>query len=256
MKRITAIGLALVIWMISYSAAYALGFEAALGGWQQDPSGKVGYEGFSDSDVLDVEDNLRYGEETRVTGRVKIDMPLFIPNIYLIAAPAEFSGNGQVDRDINFGGEVIQANTAFSSKLTFNQYDVGLYYGIPLLQTATFDKLNIDLGLDLRIVDMTVQLDQPDYGLSVRESATVPLPMIYAGVQLQPIERFAIEAEAFGTSISGNTLYTLIGRLRVKVFGPLFAAAGYRYDDVDVDESDIKADFTMQGPFLEVGVKF
>lgn len=247
---------AICFWIFSLSSAHALGFEAAVGGWQQDPGGKLSYEGLSDLDILDVDDNLRYDTENRPFGRAKIDMPLLIPNIYLIAAPSEFSGDGIANISFNFGGEVIEQDIPFYSKLTLNQYDIGLYYGLPFIKTATMEKLNIDLGLDIRIIDLTVQLDQSANNISVRESATLAVPMIFAGIQFQPIERLAIEAEGFGTLISDNTLYTIVGRLRVKVAGPVFAAGGYRYDSVDVDESDVVADFSLQGPFLEVGVKF
>lgn len=247
---------AFFFWILSITAVHALGFEAAVGGWKQDPGGELSYKGLSDLDILDVDENLRYDTENRPYGRAKIDMPLFIPNIYLIAAPSEFSGDGIANFSFNFGDEVIQQDIPFYSKLTLNQYDIGLYYGLPFIKTGTMEKLNIDLGLDIRIVDLTVQLDQSANNISVRESATLAVPMIYAGIQFQPIERLAIEAEGFGTSISGNSLYTFIGRLRVNVVGPVFAAGGYRYDSVDVDESDVVADFSIQGPFLEVGVKF
>jgi hypothetical protein len=66
----------------------------------------------------------------------------------------------------------------------------------------------------------------------------------------------AVEAEGRGITISDSAIYSLLGRLRFKVFGPAFVAAGYRYDKIDVDEDDVDADFTIQGPFAEVGLKF
>jgi hypothetical protein len=51
-------------------------------------------------------------------------------------------------------------------------------------------------------------------------------------------------------------MYSVIGRLRFNMFGPAFVAAGYRYDKIDVDEDDVDAEFTLQGPFAEVGINF
>ncbi|MBI5896188.1 MAG: hypothetical protein HZB24_09375 [Desulfobacterales bacterium] len=71
-----------------------------------------------------------------------------------------------------------------------------------------------------------------------------------------PVEWLAIEGEGRGITIGDNMMYSLIGRLRFNVLGPAFIAGGYRYDVIDVDEDDLKADFTIEGPFAEVGIRF
>lgn len=257
MKRRT-VWLIVLIWALATSSAYAFGLEAAAGGWYQDPSGYFSYKALSSSDQLDVDDNLNYDKETRLQGRAKIDMPLFLPNIYLMAAPAEFDGTGSKNTNFNFGGVNFNANVPFYSKLTINQYDVALYYGLPFLKTATLHTLNVDIGIDARIVDLKAQVRQTSGGTTIDEEkkVTVPLPLVYIGVQVTPLDWLSIEAEGRGMSISGDSVYSLIGRIRFNVFGPVFVAGGYRYDKVDVDESDVNVDFAIQGPFAEVGLKF
>lgn len=82
------------------------------------------------------------------------------------------------------------------------------------------------------------------------------MPTLYLAAQFQPIERFALEVEGRGLALGDSKVYSLIGRVRVKVIGPTFVAGGYRYDAVDVDESDVRVDAQFQGPFFEAGVKF
>ena len=248
--------LTILVWVLCTSTAHAFGLEVALGGWQQNPSGSLAYEATGINDYLDVEDDLRYDDEIRIHGRAKIDMPLFFPNIYLMASPTEFDGTGEKDVNFSFGGTTFSGSVPFYSKLTFDQYDVALYYGLPFLRTATLDMLNVDIGINVRIVDLEATIRQDGTSLSDEYSATLAVPQVYVGVQLEPLDWLAIEAEGRGISISGNSMYSIIGRLRVKIFGPAFVAAGYRYDDIDVDEDDIKADFTIQGPFAEVGIRF
>ena len=36
----------------------------------------------------------------------------------------------------------------------------------------------------------------------------------------------------------------------------LFIAGGWRYEDIAIDEKDIKAEVKFSGPFLEAGVDF
>ena len=239
------------------TASYALGLELAVGGWKQSPQGYIAYEPITDNDELDLERDCKYDDETRFTGRLKIDMPLFLPNIYLMATPMEFDGTGSKTIDFNFGDETFQADVPFYSKLTLEHYDIGLYYGIPFIETITAETVNIDVGLNVRIYDFEAEVrqDSPTF-LEESESFTLPVPMVYLATQIKPVEKLAIEAEARGISYSGNQLYSLIGRVKFNVFGPVFAAAGYRYDKLKIDEEDVEVDMDFGGPFIEAGFKF
>lgn len=248
--------MAIIIWAATFATAQAIGLEVALGVWQQESGGELAYNGESIDDVLDIDDDLNYDTETKLQLRGKIDLPLFLPNIYLLLSPAEFDGDGMKSVDFTFGDQDFTRDEPFYSKLTYNQYDVGLYYGLPFINTATLGKLNVDVGLNLRFIDMEAKLEQETTGVSEKQDVSIVIPQLYVGVQLETVDWLTIEAEGRALSISDNNLYSLIGRVRFKVFGPAFVAAGYRQDVVDIDEDDIEVDFTIQGPFLEAGLKF
>ena len=55
---------------------------------------------------------------------------------------------------------------------------------------------------------------------------------------------------------SGSHYVSLIGRLKVRPYGPIFVAGGYRYDNVNIDYDDLDIDTVFQGPFLEAGLEF
>lgn len=242
--------------LLGVAAAQGAGIELAVGGWHQDPGGDIGYKAVAVGDILDVGRDLRYDTENRVLGRIKIDMPAFFPNLYLAAAPSEFEARGQKNVNFRFGDQEFDGRFDFDSKLKMNQYDVGLYYGLPFVHTATAGILNVDAGLNVRIFDLEARIRQEETGISENETLTLPLPQLYLAFQLTPVRWFAVEAEGRGLTIGGNSVYSLIGRLRFNVLGPAFVAAGYRYDRVDVDEDDLRVDFTIQGPFVEVGLAF
>jgi len=239
----------------------AVGVEAALGGWYQTPAGQFSYEGFSFDDVLDIKDDLNYDDTLGIFGRVKIDMPLFIPNVYIFGTQMKYDGNGQKAVDFEFGGETISGSVPFYSELKLNNFDVALYYGIPLLETATLNTFNIDIGLNVRIYDAQASIRQEatvinPTGISESVSEIVPLPMVYLAAQLRPLDWLHIEGEGRGIFYGGYDVYSLIGRVRFDVFGPVFAAGGYRFDKVKVDRDDFVIDADFSGPFLEVGVAF
>jgi len=232
--------------------ASAMGVEGAVGIWWQDPSGDVGFRGES----LDVKNELRYSSEAKIFGRLKVDMPLFIPNIYLMATPIKYEEVGSKDTSFTFGDVTFSGNVPFSSKLKLDHYDVALYYGIPFLRTATLGVLNIEIGLNGRIIDFKGEINQPSTGISESESFTLPIPMLYLGAQLKPIKYLSLEVEARGVAYSSNEYYDLIGRLKLELFSSLFIAGGYRYEKAKIDYSDVKANIKIGGPFLELGFVF
>jgi outer membrane protein len=240
----------LVSFLLTPQFASAIGVEAAVGIWNQDPSGDIGYKGES----LSLGNELKYGSETKFFGRAKIDMPLLIPNIYLMATPMEFEGTGSKSASFTFGDRTFTGATDFTSSLQLDHYDIALYYGLPFVKTATLNKLNIDAGLNVRFIDMKAEVKQG--AIQESKSLTVPLPMIYVGAQFKPIDKLSLEAELRGIALGSNHFYDLIGRVKYKVIGPAFIAAGYRYEDIKIDKSDVKASLTFSGPFAEAGVEF
>ncbi len=238
------------------STAHALpviDVEAAIGGWMQIPSGTLSYPAAGSNDTLTIEDDLNYDTEIRFCGRALIDLPV-VPTLYLIAAPMTFEGVGQ--KAFTWEEIDILPQFTFYSKLTLNQYDVTLYYSLPLLNLATLGVLTIDLGLDARIMDVEVLVEQEEISFSDSQSFTLLVPMIYVGAKLAPGDTWSIEAELRGISYAQNSVYSLIARLKAKIFGPAFATGGYRYDIIDINEQGVFVDTSFSGPFVEAGIQF
>ena len=203
-----------------------------------------------------MEKDLNYDDIFGVTARVKVDMPLILPNVYIMSTPTKFDGKGSKSVDFNFGGINFKQDVEFDSEVTLNSYDVALYYGIPFLKTASLDKVNVDVGINMRIYDFQAKISQETLNSEASASLSFPVLMVFLAAQLKPIDVFAVEAEVRGKSYDENQIYSLIGRLKVKVFGPLFAAGGYRYDKIKFDSEDVEADITLSGPFVEAGFAF
>lgn len=248
--------LALLLLPVSAGAAPMIDIEGAIGIWRTSPDGTVAYDPVSGTDLLDIEDDLSFDDETEFTARLKIDMPPFIPNLYFMVNPMEFEGTATRSIEFNFGDLTFGANVPYKAELSMDQYDVGLFYGVPLMKTASLYMLNLEGGLNVRIIDAEARIRETLTGLEESEKETFVLPMLYLGAQFQPIERFAFEAEARGVTYDGESIVSLIGRLKVKAVGPLFVAGGYRYEDYDVDYNDFIIDVTFSGPFIETGFNF
>lgn len=232
--------------------AAAVGIEAAVGYWRQDPSGHIQFNG----DRLDFEDDFGYDVETKPFGRIKLDLPGILPNIYLMATPLEFEETETRNLTFNFGGQTFTAGVPFRSKLQLDHYDIALFYALPFLEKATVGRLNAELGLNVRIIDFETEVTEGVTNTSASESFTLPVPMAYAGFQFRPIKAISLEGEVRGIAFSASHYVDLIGRLKIHLIGPLFIAPGYRYENLEIDHQDVDASLTFQGPFVEVGVSF
>jgi outer membrane protein len=255
MKKLGILLAGLVLLSSAPAVASATWIEAAIGGWKQSPSGNFGYNPLGAADRINFKDEARYDDETRLFGRLKIDLPV-LPNIYLMITPVEFDGEGQKPTSFRFGNRQFAGNAPFYSKVNLDQYDLALYYGIPFLETATLNTLNVDLGINLRIIDVDLEVGQNATGLNVSRSVVLTVPMVYLGVQVKPVKWMAVEAEGRGIAYSSNRYIDLIGRLKFKPFGPVFAAVGWRHQDLKIDARDIESDMKLKGPFAEAGIMF
>lgn len=230
------------------------GVEAGVGYWHQTPSGTLGYKKILPTDDVDLKKDLNLGSENRPFARVKVELPLILPNIYFMATPMSFQGTGRKDVTFNYGGQQFDAGFPIESKLKLDHYDLALYYPIPLLKTATLGTLNIDLGLNARQIAFEGTIS--GIGKTGSKSLTLYVPMIYAGIQIKPIPLIGIEAEVRGIAYGSNSYMDYIGRLKVNPIPVLYVAGGYRAETVKIDVQDVKADIKFSGPFAEVGFSF
>jgi outer membrane protein len=240
----------------SHAVLGLFGAEGAIGWAQYTPSGNISYQGES----IDLENDLGFDQESGLTARLKIELPAFIPNIYLMYQPMEFEGTGSKSTSFQFGDLTFGANASLSSKLTLNLTDIALYYGIPGLKLATAGVLDVELGLNLRLMDLKAQITNVPAGSETLEFL-VPPPMLYLGILVDlPFIPLGLDTEARILPYGDNHMYSLIGRLKYIFPMPvlkIFVAAGYRYDDIvfkDIEDSD--GEITFSGPFLEAGFKF
>jgi outer membrane protein len=249
MKFISRFILAVLFLLFFSTSSFALGLEVAVGGWAQSPSGQLGYQPPFDS--LDLESDLGYDDETPLFARVKLDLPI-LPNFYFMATPMEFEGNGS--KIFSFGGASF--NQPFYSKTTMDHYDVAMYFEVPLLETASLNTFNIEFGIDVRMleVDMTIRELAP--GAAEQFSESLVFPMLYLGFQFKPVDSLAFEVEFFGSEYNDNSYYDFIGRVKYNFTGPVFLSAGYRIEQLEIDDSGILADLEFSGPFAEAGLDF
>ncbi len=234
------------------SKAAAFEIETAIGGTFLNPVGQISYNGIS----LDLKNDLKYEKVSTFTGRIKLDLPLVLPNIYITAMPLRFAETGSKNVSFQFGNQTFTAGVPFTSSLKLDHYDATLFYGIPFIETATAEKLKVQVGLNLRLIDFKAEINQTQTGLSESKSLVVPVPQAYLFLEIAPIEKIKISTDLKGIIYGDSRFYDASLLLKYQLLKFFFLGGGYKYENIRVAHNGVRTDFEFGGPALEIGFIF
>lgn len=226
-------------------------FKAGAGYINLSPSGWVKYKGTS----VDVKDDLKLGNSSNVNAYVQLGLPI-LPTIKVEYLPTSYDGSGTVSTQFKFAGKTYNKGIAIDTKLKLDQYDLSLFYGLPI----PFVKPRA--GISVKYLDGYAYVNAANVGEG-KANVTAPIPMLYLGLNVSlpgiPIE---LDVEGKGISYQGNSLtdvkaigmFSLVG---IPLIGNLYIGAGYRYQQLKLDDIDgLYSDIKFKGFFGEVGVSF
>jgi len=240
-----------------------VGGEVSLELWNQDPKGYIQYPADLGT-PLDLDEHLRLGDETRFSGKVKLELPSFFPNLYFAYTNVDFSGSGYAE-GVRFGDYVF--NATVNTTVKANQYDLGFYYHLPFVKNAFLDP---EVGLVLKVVDFEATVsgratlaNNPAVSgyYSETVSETVPLPLLYLHLGVYPLPYAGLLGEFKGLKVGDDYFYEYSVALRITPLsfslGKPFLQAGYRYQRIRLkDVGDTNADVRVGGFYGGIGLSF
>ncbi|TCK06535.1 TIGR04219 family outer membrane beta-barrel protein [Phorcysia thermohydrogeniphila] len=242
------------------TSATAITISAGIGGWNQNPSGWIEYRenGLITTEThVDVESDLHISDKTKASGWFLIEGIPILPDIRVQYTPMKFSGRGIVSKEFSFGNITVRANDLVESELEANQIDVTLYYGVPFLGTLTAGKLNLNAGINVKVIDGYAKVRDLTRGIEESKSATIPVPMLHLAGSIKPIDSISFEFSGNWIGYSGSQFYETVGELKVFPAKHLFIGTGYRYQRLKIDDiSDVSSDLKIKGFFAEAGFLF
>ena len=226
--------------------------KAGLGYTALSPSGSVKYKGNS----VDVKNDLNLGSSKNVDAYLQIGLPV-LPTIKLEYLPTNYKGDGKASKKFTFGNYSFTATERIKSKIKMNQYDLSLFYSLPV------PVITPRLGVAVKYLDGYVDVSTSTLKKHTRAKINTPIPMVYAGINLSvpalPLE-FDVEGKAIaykGNSlmdIKGMGTFTFVG---IPLIGKAYVGVGYRYQRLKLDKvKDLYSDIKFKGFFGEVGVSF
>ncbi len=246
MKRVKQGLFVIVASMLSVAAfADVIGASASITYWDPDTSGSIK----SGGDKIYVDGDLNQGDDAVGIISLGFEHPIpLLPNVRFQYFNQDESAHGSVD-DVSFKGQDFDG--AVQSNFDFDHYDLTMYYEI------LDNWVNIDVGINAKVIDGSFKLRDRSTGVSSDTSFTEVIPMVYGSTVFElPITSLSIGVQGSGYSLSGDSSYDVQANVRYR-FGLFGIETGYRALAVDIDDiKSIDVDTKMEGPYLSAMIAF
>lgn len=228
------------------ATADVISFAVGGGVWNETPEGNIIQPSNAPTPVVDVKNNLFWTEESQGYLFATLEHPVpILPNVRLTYTSLDHAGSGSTSFD--FDGVTYSGNVA--NDFTIEQTDLLLYYEV------LDNVVSLDLGLNVRLLDISFTINDGTNNTS--ESVSAPVPMIYGMVGASPWPGVLLSAEANYMTLSGSTVSDFNAKISYTTDFFVGFEAGYRTETIeleDVDNTDANLDF--KGPFIGAYVKF
>ena len=199
--------------------------------------------GFDDSKNLTAEAALQFGDFRLSAG-------------YL---PLKFSGQGTLNGTVNFNGQTYSGTAQTTSDVDIKLYEGSLgYYVINFDDTPV--RLQIAPELSVKVVDASITLDGQEDTTGTRlheeQSVTAPIPTLGLRARVGLADYLSLVGRVGYMQYKDDSFLDANGQIEFSPLPLVGIYGGYRYFDVQVDESDINLDTQFSGPYVGAFVRF
>jgi outer membrane protein len=126
----------------------------------------------SDSDSFDVVDDLDLENPEQSSVALIFEHPITaLPNFRYQGYELDSSDYSRFPSDLRLNGELLNSGNGITSSIDLTQDDILLYYQLP-----SSNRVNLDLGVDLKRFDGEILLDGTD---STRVSVNETIPLLF-----------------------------------------------------------------------------
>jgi outer membrane protein len=218
--------------------ADALGIRIGANAWQQNFSGHA-KSGVAD-DRIEIEDDLGFDDDDGFQGYISFEHSIpIIPNILVQRTVIDADANGDLNGK-SFDGVTFPG--AVKSTIDLTHTDATLYYEI------LDNWASLDIGLTARFFEEGFKIK--DQNQSATLDIDYVIPMAYAAVKFDlPLTGLYVGADGNGIKYEDDTILDLKAMIGWESSIGLGIEAGYRYFDVQYEDSREEADITIEGTF-------
>jgi hypothetical protein len=163
---------------------------------------------------------------------------------------AEYDGTNDLTKNIVFNGEVFTVGDRISSKLNYDAFDLKYQYDFLNLENVL---AGFSLGAVVRVevFDGEAEVKSQTLGTTTRETFMEPIPLVGLNCHVGLLADI-LEARVLATGFTYGDESAIDAQADVSwtPFPFLDLHGGYRILHIDVDRSDVEANFSTSGPYL------
>lgn len=202
---------------------------------------------------VDLEKDLPYDNSESLTAEAALQYgPLRLSAGYM---PLRFSGTGRLTQSVTFNGQTFSADTVAASDVDVDLYDLGATYFL-----VNFDDLPVRLQIGpevaVKLIKADLSFTDQTTGISESTSATAPVPTVGGRVRVGLGDFVGLVGRVGYLQYNDNSFTDIDAQLEFSPV-PLFGVyGGYRYFDLQVDESDLFIDARFKGPYAGAFFRF
>ena len=248
------IGLAILFFLVFSSAASAdETFSFRVGYQMLSPSGDLASEEDGFGTLIDLEDDLDLDDSENVTAELAISLGNFkLTAGYL---PLSFEGDTSLSRSVLFGGKIFPAGTRVASDVDIDIIDIGLtWYLLNFDDTPIRFQLGIELAA--KITDAEAELNDLTFGFSESISEDLPFPTVGARGKVAFGDFVGLNGRIGYLGYDDNRFLDADIQLEFSPIPLLGIYGGYRYLDIEIDESDFFLDAEFSGFYAGAFFRF
>lgn len=202
---------------------------------------------------VDMEDDLGFDDSEEFMAEAAVQLGSFrLTAGYL---PLKFSGSGTISEPIQFGDQTFIANTTVDSDVDIDLYDVGLTWYL-----LNFDDLPVRLQIgpevSVKFVDADLSMTDLTTGINESESVSAAVPTLGLRGRVGLADFLALVGRIGYLEYDDNSFLDADAQLEFSPLPLVGIFAGYRYFDLEVDESDVFLDVTFDGPYGGAFIRF
>jgi outer membrane protein len=197
---------------------------------------------------VDMEDDLGFDDSEEFMAEAAVQLGSFrLTAGYL---PLKFSGSGSTT-GIIFNGQPFVGTV--DSDVDIDLYDVGLTWYL-----LNFDDLpvRLQLGPEVSVKYVEADISMRSITASESESVSVPVPTIGLRGRVGLSDFLGLAGRVGYLEYDDNSFLDADAQLEFSPLPLVGIFAGYRYMDIEVDESDVFLDVTFDGPYGGAFIRF
>lgn len=202
---------------------------------------------------LDTEDDLDWDDSEDIVAELAFQWGN--SRLSFSYLPIEFSGTNEITIEGSYNGQSFSIGDTVSSDVKLDLYDIGYtYYLLNMDDVPSRFQLGVEFAI--KVADIEIAFSDSEAGIQESDSVVAPLPTLGVRSRVALGDFAGLAARVGYMEYDDNSFLDADIQLEFSPVPMAGVFVGYRFFDLEVDESDVYASLEFSGPYAGIMVRF